>query len=126
MMRSGRRNREVVIQQRETTQDPTYGTTIEGDWTDVATVWANVRDMLPSRGEQLADGVNISRRPARIRMLFRDGLSSSMRLVIVGRAPDEPDRIMRVLAGPAEIEVSGFRREIEWMAEELSSEGQEP
>jgi len=125
-MRTGGRNRTVVFQRRETTQDPIYGTTIEGDWIDVATVFASVQDVLPSRAEQVADGVNIARRPARVRILFRDDLNSSMRLRVLGRSPDEADRVMRILAGPAEVERSGFRREVEFMAEELSTEGQEP
>lgn len=108
-------NREVVIQRRTETQDPIYGTATV-TWADLATVWAEVQDMLPSRAERIADGIDIARRPCRVRMLFRDDVDSTMRLKI-------GDRALRIIAGPAEM---GFRERIELIAEELSTEGQEP
>lgn len=113
----------VEIQERETTQDPIYGTTVEGDWTTVKTVKAEVQDMLPSRGERIADGINIANRPARIRFRFRDGVTSVMRLNVKGRGSAEADRVMRIVSGPAEL---GFRDRVECVAEELSSSGHEP
>lgn len=105
----------VEIQQRVTTKNPTYGTRVEGPWTTIATVWAQVQDMLPSRGEKVAEGIDIARRPARIRMYYRDDLTSEMRLKI-------DNRVMKIVAGPA---VLGNREGIEVMAEERSTEGQD-
>lgn len=113
----------VEIQTRETTQDPDYGTTVEGDWTTLKTVKAEVQDMLPSRGERLAEGVNIANRPCRVRFRFRDGVTSAMRLNVLGRGPDEADRVLRIISGPAEL---GFRDKCEVLAEELTTAGQEP
>lgn len=114
-MNAGSRDREVVIQRRTETRDPVYNTPVV-TWVDHATVWAEVQDMLPSRAERIADGINIARRPCRVRMLFRDDVDSTMQLKI-------GDRVLRIIAGPAEL---GFRERIELMAEELSTEGQEP
>lgn len=84
-----------------------------GQWQDVDTVWASVQDALPSRGERLADGVNIATRPARVRMRFRDDVTASMRFVTA-------DRIMQIIAGPAEL---GRRDGLEFMVEDYSSAG---
>lgn len=115
-MRAGLRNTRIEFQRREVTQDPVYGTTVEGEWTTVARAWAQVQDVLPSRAENLADGVSIGRRPARIRLLYRRDITSDMRIKI-------GDRRLRIIAGPAEI---GRHQGIEIMAEQLSTEGQEP
>lgn len=115
-------NREVVIQRRTETQDPIYGTAIV-TWADLATIWAEVQDVLPSRAERVAEGIDIARRPARVRMLYRDDVTTDMRLKVLGRGGNEPDRLLQIIAGPAEL---GFRERIELMAEELSSGGQEP
>lgn len=121
-----RRNREVVIQQRETTQDSTYGTTIEGEWEDIATVLADVRDTRPGRAESINNGVSISRRTATVSMSYRDDVDISMRILVRGRSPNEADAIMRIISPPAEVQNAGYRKEMEFLAEELSSEGQEP
>lgn len=118
------RNRTLVIQSREVTQDPIYGTSVT-TWTDVATVMARVQDVLPGRGERLDDGINIGNRPARIWILFRDGLTSAMRFIVKGRGPDEADRVMRIISGPAEVENSGFRGELQFLAEDLTTSGDE-
>lgn len=114
-MRAGPRNRRVVIQERSETTDPIYGTPVVS-WVPVATVWAEVQDMIPSRAERIAEGVSIARRPCRVRMLYRDGLDSTMRFVLGSRT-------LRIVSGPAEL---GFREGLEFVAEELSTEGVEP
>jgi len=76
-------------------------------------VWASVVDMLPSRGEKIAEGINIATRPARVRMRVRDDITSNMRFVM-------GDRIMQIIAGPAIIrQCSG----VEFMVEEYSAGG---
>ncbi|WP_404711489.1 head-tail adaptor protein [Sphingomonas sp. MMS24-J13] len=84
-----------------------------GAWALVATVWASVQDALPSRGERLADGVNVSARPARVRIRFRDDVTPNMRFVL-------GTRIMQIIAGPAEL---GRRDGLEFMVEEYSPAG---
>lgn len=84
-----------------------------GSWALVAEVWANVRDALPSRGERLADGMNIASRPSRVRIRYRDDVSSAMRFVL-------SDRIMQIVAGPAEL---GRREGLEFMVEEYQPAG---
>ena len=85
-----------------------------GSWQNVATgVWAGVVDMLPSRGERLADGINVATRPARVRMWFMDGIMDDMRFVM-------GSRIMQITAGPAEL---GYREGLEFMVEDYTSAG---
>jgi SPP1 family predicted phage head-tail adaptor len=115
VIKPGDLDRRITFEQRSTSQDATYGTQTLS-WTTVATVWAQVRDVLPSRAEDIADNVSIARRPARIRIRYRTGLDSTMRIDIGGRK-------LRITAGPAEI---GRREGIEFMAEEYSTEGDAP
>src|SRR3546814_9150042 len=70
--------------------------------------------MLPSRGEKLADGINVASRPARVRMRFRTDVTPDMRFVIDGR-------VMQIIAGPAEL---GHREGLEFMVEEYCPAGQ--
>jgi len=89
-------------------------------WELVATVWAQVQDMLPSRGERLANGINLATRPARVRMRYGSDVTPDMRFVmgaqIVGDEIDYSEaRIMQIVAGPAEL---GNRDGIECMAED--------
>lgn len=112
---AGDLNTSVEIQQRATTRNATYGTRVEGEWTTIATVWAQVQDMLPSRAERVAEGVNIARRPSRIRMYYRDDVHSGLRLKI-------GSRLLKIVAGPAEL---GFREGIELITEEQTTEGQD-
>lgn len=94
----------------------------KGTWEPVCTVAASVVDALPSRGERLADGINISSRPARVRIRYRTDITSAMRFVLLRRqgGQDVPDRIMSVVAGPAEV---GNREWSEFMVESTNSGG---
>lgn len=98
-----------------------------GSWEDVITVWANVQDILPSRGEKLSDGMNMSARPARVRIRFRRGITADMRFQIGrtvknadGEKVWETDRTVQVISGPAEL---GRREELEFMVEEYRPAG---
>jgi head-tail adaptor len=84
-----------------------------GSWEPVTKVWANVKDMLPSRGERLADGINVTTRPARVRMRYREDIGTEMRFVM-------GSRVMQIVAGPAEI---GRRYRMEFMVEDYSPAG---
>ena len=98
-----------------------------GSWIAVAECWAEVQDMLPSRGERMSDGINVSARPARIRLAYRAGLDSTMR-ILVGRNVKEQDgnvawrtdRVLQIISGPA---VLGRREGLEFVAEQYSPAG---
>lgn len=110
----GRFKDRVTILQPARVQESAYGTNAVS-WTELTTVWAEVRDVLPSRSENIAEGVEIGRRPCRVRMRYRTDVRSDMRLRYLGRT-------LRIVAGPAEI---GRREVVEFVAEELTTEGQE-
>jgi SPP1 family predicted phage head-tail adaptor len=92
-MDAGRLDRRVTILARGESREATYGTKTDA-WAPVATVWAEVRDVLPSRGDRLADELVITSRPARVRMRWRDDVTQANRVEIDGRQ-------MRIVAGPA-------------------------
>lgn len=121
MIQPGRLNRRVQIER------PIADTSLDGagsgTWAAVGTpVWAEVEDKLPSRGERLADGINVAARPARVRMRYRADVTSDMRLVLLRKQGDDyvADRVMQIVAGPAEL---GFREGLEFMAEEYRPAG---
>ena len=104
-------DRRVAIERPVT--KPGFLSAGSGTWELVATVWASVEDALPSRAERLADGINVASRPARVRMRYRDDVTSAMRFVI-------GSRIMQIIAGPAEL---GRRDGLEFMVEDYSVAG---
>lgn len=114
-MDPGKLDRRVTILARVETREPTYGTK-QASWEPFAEVWAEVQDVLPSRADRLAEDIVITSRPARIRMRWRDDVTQANRLEIDGRP-------MRIIAGPAML---GRRDGLELMAEQLSTEGQQP
>jgi len=98
-----------------------------GTWEHVCEVWAEVQDALPSRGERLSDGVNATARPARIRLAYRNGLNTSMRILVGCNLKDadgnvawHTDRTLQLVSGPAEL---GRREGLEFMAEEFHPSG---
>ncbi len=117
-MSGGKRDTFVVFEVRQTTKDPNYGTNVEERWVKASDAWAEVQDVLPSRAERIDESLSIQRRPARIRIDYFDGIdvTADMRIDIDGRK-------LRIVSGPAE---KGRRKEWEMMAEELSTEGNEP
>ena len=82
-------------------RDPEYNTEVK-DWREVATAWAQVQDVLPSKAESVQDSVEIKERPSRIRLRYMAGIRPDMRVVIVG-VFGEPDRVCEIVAGPAEL-----------------------
>lgn len=90
-----------------------------GGWAKVAEgVWCEIKDLLPSRGEKVANGIDITTRPARVRMYFRADVTSDMRFVETTGGAD--GRIMQIVSGPAKI---GRREGLEFMVEEYSPAG---
>lgn len=83
--------------------------------------------MLPSRGERLADGIEVSDRPARIRVRYREDIHASMRVLIgknVRGDDGEPewrtDRIAEIVSEPAEL---GRRQWSEFVVQQYSAPG---
>ncbi|WP_340265413.1 phage head closure protein [Sphingobium mellinum] len=115
LLRAGRLDKRVTILSRADQIDPVFRSAVVA-WVPLATVWAQVTDILPSRSDKIADGISITNRPCRVRMRYRADIDSGMRLSINGR-------IYSIVGGPAEM---GRRQGLELVAEELSTEGQEP
>ena len=105
----------IRIERKLVSRDPQYGTE-EVRWAEFACVWAEVKDILPSRAERMAEKIQIARRPARIRIRYLAGITPDMRVIIAGR-------IHQIIAGPSML---GRREAIELMVEEHSSEGAAP
>ena len=76
-MQAGRLNRRCTLQAPGTTQDE-LGQPIPG-WTDVATVWGDVR--LRSGLESIKAGATVSVVQASIRVRYRAGITAGMRVV---------------------------------------------
>ena len=111
-MKAGKLNRRVLIQYKATTQDASYGTEVV-TWTTLATVWAEVQDVLPSRSESRPQGIEIGRNVSRVRTRYRTDIDSTMRLTIDGD-------IYQIIGGPV---IMGNREGLEMMAEKYSTAG---
>ncbi len=121
IIQPGRLNRRIQIER------PVPDTSLDGagsgTWAAVGSpVWAEVQDQLPSRGERLADGINVAARPARVRMRYRGDVTSDMRLVLLRKvdAAYVAERIMQIVSGPATL---GNREGLEMMAEDYRPAG---
>lgn len=108
---------------------PTPDTALDGagsgTWELVEETWAEIEDMLPSRGERLAEGIRITTRPARVRIRYRSDLTPAMRLVHGANVVDDTvdysaARIMQIVTLPAEL---GRRERMEFLVEEYSPAG---
>lgn len=77
MMQAGRLNRRCTLQAPGTATDE-LGQPIPG-WTDVATLWADVR--LKSGLESIKAGSPVSTVQASIRIRYRAGINAGMRIV---------------------------------------------
>lgn len=110
-MNAGTLNRRLRIERP--VADESFTGAGSGTWEPIADVWANVQDMLPSRGERLADGINVAARPARVRLRYRTDVTPDMRFVM-------GNRVMQIISGPAEL---GHREGLEFMVEDYSTAG---
>ena len=77
-MQAGRLNRRCTLQAPGTTQDE-LGQPIPG-WTDVATVWGDVR--LRSGLESIKAGATVSVVQASVRIRYRTGINAGMRVLV--------------------------------------------
>jgi SPP1 family predicted phage head-tail adaptor len=108
---TGSLDRRITFQRK--VADESFAGAGTATWQPVATIWAEVRDVLPSRGERIADGLSIENRPARIRTRFRTDITADMRIIYGAR-------VMQIIAGPVEL---GRRDGLEMMAEDYSTAG---
>lgn len=84
-MNPGKLNKRITLQQYVETLDK-YDTPVGGDWQDVATVWAAVE---PIRGREYVLLQNTqSELTTRIRIRYRPGIETSMRVLYGGRVFD--------------------------------------
>ena len=103
----------VRVERKSISQDPTYGTDVV-TWIPLATVWAEVMDVLPSRqqAEQTRQQLQVATQRSRIRMRYRTDVDSTMRCIIGGL-------MHHIVSGPAE--VGGRHQLIEIVVERYSS-----
>lgn len=113
-MQAGRLDQRITFLTPVSTQNDSGHPTTK--WFIFDEVWAEVQDVLPSRSEKITDGINIASRPCRVRIRYRNDITAAMRCQVDGRT-------LRIITTPVEI---GRRDGLEFMAEELSTEGQEP
>lgn len=103
-------DRRVAIEYKAVTQDPTYGTPII-TWTNLATVWAEWRDELPSKDESERLGLEVEKSQTRLRIRYRADVTSAMRIVY--------DSVnYQIVGGPATL---GRKEFTELMVERYSS-----
>ena len=112
-MTPGQLDRRITIQQKTVTQDSDYGTEAITWSTFASRISAQVQDVLPSKSESVQQGMRVANRPARVRIRYRTGITSDMRIVVHGTA----DRTMQITGGPAEI---GRHEWIEMTCEEYT------
>ena len=113
MIRAGDLDREVRFERKA----PSAGFMSAGQeaWEEVATVWAQVQDVLPRRGERTESGLTTASRQARIRTWYRDDITADMRVV-------HGERVMQIIAGPVEL---GRLEGIELVGEDYSTAGEQ-
>lgn len=123
MTRATASERDQLVRVERPNADEAFDGAGSGDWVPVGLEWVGIVDALPSRSERLAEGINVTARPARVRMRFRDGVTTAMRLVLLrwnGTVWVAADRIMQIVSGPA---VLGRREGLEFMVEDYSPAG---
>ena len=114
-MRVGTLSRQITIEQKQVTVDSTYGTELvtwvplvaeAGSPTVAVRFWAEVQDTLPSRAESVIQGLAVARNQVRIRLRYRNDITSAMRVVLHG---DGADEVLQIVGGPASV---GGRKEM--------------
>ena len=132
-MRSGELDRQVTIERKAVEGEPgyippdtSYGTEVTS-WVPLAYVpgsppvaerfWAQLQDALPSRSEAVTQGLTLARNQTRMRMRWRDDITSDMRVRVHNDAGD--DEIYQIVGGPAAID--GRKQMLELVLEKYSS-----
>lgn len=105
-------DRQILIEKPTAAQDATYGSAVTA-WEYHAKPWAERKDILPSRSEQLRQGIVQNRLQTRFRIRWRDDIDASMRIT------DGRD-VFQIVGGPAEI---GRREWLELLCEKPTTTG---
>lgn len=113
MLAAGDLDTRVTFQRKSATVDADSGRDIV-TWVDVATVWAQVQDVLPSRSEAVRQGLEVAKNQTRIRTRYRSDIDSAMRVVVQRRE----DVTYQIVGGPAEL---GRREGLEIVCERYST-----
>jgi SPP1 family predicted phage head-tail adaptor len=93
-------NRKITIERPTTTDSGGYGQQ-PGPWEVFADrIWAEAKDMVPSRTEAAKMGVRVAAQQTRIRIRNRPGITSDMRITLHGAE----DKVFQIVGGPAEVE----------------------
>ncbi|MCR4297502.1 MAG: head-tail adaptor protein [Gallionella sp.] len=123
-MRAGAMDRQVTVEKKQVTVDPTYGTELvswiplvaqAGSPTVAARFWARFRDVLQGRGETVKMDVALSSGRAVVGMRYRSDITSAMRVRLHG---DGDDVIYQIITDPVMI---GRKEETEFIVERYSS-----
>lgn len=80
--------------------------------------WAEVQDVLPSRSEAVRQGLAQARNQVRLRMRWREDITSAMRVTVHG---ESSDTVYAIVGGPAEI--GGRKVALELVLERYSTAG---
>lgn len=106
----------IRIEYKSMSQDPDYGTPIV-TWLVLASVWAEIQDVLPGKSaETNTGGMRQSVAAARVRIRFRTDVTSDMRVILTDRG----DRALKIVSDVAEL---GRKQFLEFMAEEFTASG---
>jgi head-tail adaptor len=112
-MRAGDLRSRIRIERKAAIEDPEFGPS--GDqWVLFAEVWAEIEDQLQPRSESSVQGLRVATDQVRIRIRFREGITSAMRVVELNGMK----RTLQITAGPS---MTKWREEMEMMAEAYSS-----
>ncbi len=119
-------DRLILIEREVTTQDSVTGADIV-DWEPLSYMpgspavaekfWAEVQDVMPSRSESVKQGLALARNQSRVRMRWRDDVTSAMRVTVYG----DSAVLYQIVGGPAEI--SGRKRMLEMVIERYTTAG---
>lgn len=116
---SGKRDTLITFQAASTSQDSTYGTP-DKTWADVSpNEWAEVLDLLTGNAESIEPGIDMSKRPCRIRTLYRAGITPQHRVKI-------GSRILEIKKGPIVLGSPARPEGLEMICIEFSSLGDAP
>lgn len=117
-MQAGKLDRLVSIDY-PTTVDGEFGPQ-PGPWVRLDLVWAELQDVMPSRSEAVKQGLAQARNQTRMRMRWRDDITSAMRVVVHGETSAN-DVVYQIVGGPAAI--GGRKDGLELMLERYATAG---
>lgn len=116
---AGRRDTLITFQSRTGTQNSGSGAWTYS-WADMTpTEWAEVQDVLPSRSESIDPGIDMNRRPCRVRTLYRSDITGLNRVKI-------GSRILEIVSGPVILGSPGRPEGLEMICVEFSTSGDAP